>query len=161
MCAMRWVAVLSVALTLSACGTSPHLPTLGGRVRPATWTNGDGSWTVGGLDGDGAPQTRGKVTYEADDIIFGHIYWAEWTPTEAIGWGVGWYRCLNVRGCPLAYTRDIKGGVIQVVATHPVAGQFRRFQLNPGPDHRRWCVIYPPSSSEFFSANCRDWKRSE
>ena len=158
---MRWLAFAVVVLALSACGNSVHLPTLGGAVRPAWWSNGDGSWVVGGLDGTGHPQARGAVTgAHVAAVTFGHIQWASWTRTEAVGWGIGWDRCFDFRGCPLAYTRDLKGGIVRLVATDPVAGTFRHLRITPTPGARggSWCVVYPMSVDEFVPAKCSNWK---
>ena len=144
--------MLVIAIAASGCGSATRRPTLGGEVRPASWRNGDASWIVGGLDGTGR---FNNPTYPN----VGHIQWARWSSTEAIGRGVSWDRCLDYRGCPLAYTLDIERGVIRLVATDPSKkGQFQHLQIGSGS--AGFCVIYPPTAlGNWYCANCDTWKR--
>jgi hypothetical protein len=147
----RVVGILVLFIVVSGCSSGTRLPTLGGDVRPAWWANGDGSWFVGGLDGTGQRDKRGYPNV-------GHIQWARWSSSEAIGWGVGWDRCLDARGCPLAYTLNVSGRVVRLVATHPFHWQFQHLRVGPGPG--AFCVIYPKAGSAvWYIANCGTWKR--
>jgi hypothetical protein len=145
------IGMLVIFIAVSGCGSTARLPTLGGDVRPPSWSNGDGSWIVGGLDGTGQRDKRGYPN-------LGHIQWARWSSSKAVGWGVGWDRCIDARGCPLAYTLNVSGRVVRLVATHPSHGQFQHLQVGPGLGG--FCVIYPDAKSpDWYVANCGTWTR--
>jgi hypothetical protein len=146
----RVIGMLVIFIAASGCGSATRLPTLGGDVRPAWWANGDASWIVGGLDGTGQLNKRGYPN-------LGHVQWARWSSTEAIGWGVGWDRCIDSRGCPLAYTLNVRSGVVRLLATHPSHGQFQHLQIGTPSG---FCVIYPDAESgDWYLAKCDTWKR--
>jgi hypothetical protein len=136
--------VLAVVLVIGAAvaTASNRLPGIAGEVRPAVFSNGDGSAITGGLDGTG----RNK-----DFRSLGHIRWTTWSATEAVGWGVEWIRCIDYRGCPRAYTLQSKT-LHRIRASRPANGIFTRVV------DWRVCWLWRGSGIGYYPVSCRTWR---
>ena len=144
---LGFAVLLAAVAVASGCGDSSRLPTLFGEIRPATWANGDGSWFAGGLDGTGRSVKPGKVD-------FGHIRWTKWSNREAVGYAVGWSRCIDARGCKQPYTLDSKRQFL-VVASDPAQGKFLHLRFYPD-----LCILTQgwPGLGNWTAVSCRTWR---
>jgi hypothetical protein len=136
-------AVLSVLAVWAAVAPAARFPSIGGDSHPATLANGDGSAVIGGLDGTGERDSLGHVQ-------LGHIRWTTWTRQHAVGWGVEWERCIDVRGCPAAYTLTIRKP-FRIVASYPVRDVFRRLKAFG-------CEVWRGAGVGYYPVSCRTWR---
>jgi hypothetical protein len=134
--------VLALALVAApGARTETPLPTINGQIRPAVFSNGDGSAVTGGLDGTGRTRSWRDL---------GHIRWTTWSTMEAVGFGVYWIRCGNYRGCPRAYILQSRR-IHRIRATRPVNGVFTHVQ--DGQDCWLW-----RSAIGYFPVSCDTWR---